>query len=231
MIFAKIDVEQSYSHDKFVAAGPAAVGYWAMALCWIRGHETDGLLPDNIIGLILGVGRADAAALCDQLVAVGLFARRKTGYELLNYAAKNETKARIAERREQEKQRKQDWRKGRGGSMSLRDSGRDTNVPDATVPPSVPVPGTPGSGSGSGSGSKSLALSERGPGETLSRPSSATGVRGRTVDHATNGTPVSAPSALLDYAKDAIPKSNRPSYGPIMKRRADDKTKKSKAKT
>lgn len=99
MIFAKLDVCM-WSHEKFVAAGPAACGYWSAALAYLRGHDSeDGIIPPHVLGMILGVGDKEARRLCQKLVETSLFASHGGRFELLNYAAKNETKTQIEARR------------------------------------------------------------------------------------------------------------------------------------
>jgi hypothetical protein len=98
-IFAKLGV-CFWRHKKFVRAGAEAAGYWAAALSYLREDEsTDGVLENDVIGLLFGLGEREARKLCDRLVKVELFATHDRGYVLLGYATKNETKDEIAARR------------------------------------------------------------------------------------------------------------------------------------
>lgn len=114
MIFAKLDVCIT-THPKFVRAGPAAVGYWAASLAYSRGHELDGSLPREVLGLILGLGEREARRLADKLVEVGLFesVKETDGYRISNYDAKNETREQIEKRRLEARDRQEKWRSGK----------------------------------------------------------------------------------------------------------------------
>lgn len=117
MIFAKLDVCVP-THPKFIAAGPAAVGFWCAALAYVRGHELDGMLPDHAVGVLLGVGPLEGRKLAARLVSVGLFERIGDGYAIFNYASKNETKAQIEARRAATRERVADLRTKRRGSQA-----------------------------------------------------------------------------------------------------------------
>lgn len=141
MIFAKLDVCM-VSHPKFIAAGPAAVGYWAAAIAYVREQELDGKLPDEAIGVMLCVGTAKGRKLAESLVKAGLFERTGDGYLICNYSSKNETKAQIEARRTATRERVQ----------RFRCNGVTHSVTADTVTPSVTDPcndSVPGSGSGS----------------------------------------------------------------------------------
>jgi len=153
MIFAKLDV-CFWRDKKFRRAGIAASGYWAGALTWLREDSTeDGVIPFDMVGEPLGAGEREGIKLADRLVEVGLFAKRETGYELLGYAAKNETKATIEARLAADRERKA--------------AAKTKRVPSGFRSESEPIPngirveasgnplGFPGSDSGSGSGSAS----------------------------------------------------------------------------
>lgn len=98
VIYARTDVRMP-THRRFIAAGPAAVGYWAAANCYSRGEELDGELPAEAIGVLLALGETRGRKLAEKLVAVGLFERLGDGYMILKYAEHNETKAQIGVRR------------------------------------------------------------------------------------------------------------------------------------
>lgn len=107
MIYARVDVRMP-THRRFVKAGPAAVGYWAAALCYSRGEELDGHLPAEAVGLILALGDRDARKLADRLclASVDLFKSDGAGgYWILKYDEFNETKAQIEQRRAQTRKR------------------------------------------------------------------------------------------------------------------------------
>jgi len=111
VIFAKLDV-CFWRHKKFMRAGAAACGYYAAALTYLREDETtDGVLEDDVLGQVLGVGTRTARKHCERLEAVGLFTRVARGYALNGYADKNETKEQIDSRREATRAKLATWRK------------------------------------------------------------------------------------------------------------------------
>lgn len=113
MLYAKLDVCFDI-HPKFIAAGPAACGYWAGVLTWLRRNDsTTGILPFTSVGHPLFVGEQCGQDLCDALVKVGLFSVKETGYLLNNYSLKNETKEEIEARREASRIRTARWRSAR----------------------------------------------------------------------------------------------------------------------
>ena len=116
MIFAKLDVS-IYAHRRFVEAGFEAVGYWALALAYLRHQESeDGFLCLSLIGVPLGAGPERCRPLCERLASVGLFREAEGGYFLVNYAEKNETKDEIEVRKKAVRARKASSRKSRSQS-------------------------------------------------------------------------------------------------------------------
>lgn len=151
MIFAKVDVCLP-THPKFVKAGPAAVGYWVAALAYSRGHDLSGFVPEESVGVLLGLGEREGRKLADRLVEVGLFEPREGGYHIVNYEQKNETKEQTAARRAATRERVDIHRK-----RKAEEAGRNAGG-NAVTDPVTNNTGTlfvPGSGSASGSGSVS----------------------------------------------------------------------------
>lgn len=110
MIFAKLDVDLS-DHPRALAAG-SAMATWAWALAYTRKHELDGFVPDAALALSWA-GPKQAAKDAERLIAVGLWTRSEGGFRVGNYAEKNETKAKIAERRAEARERMQRIREQR----------------------------------------------------------------------------------------------------------------------
>jgi hypothetical protein len=152
MIFAKLDV-CFWRHPKFALAGPAACGYWAAALAYLRDQESeDGILAPHVLGMLLGLGEREARKHCERLVICALFSPKDDGgYELVGYAQKNETKEQIELRKAETASR---VAKHRGNRLS---NAACNTLQDVNVTERVP-------GSGSLSGSVSD-LPERVPGE------------------------------------------------------------------
>lgn len=165
MIFARLDVRIPF-HRRFVKAGPAAVGYWAAALCYSRGEELDGKLPPEAVGLILGLGDKAGRKLADRLCEPGieLFEKDGKGYRIIKYDRANETKAEIDERREETKKRVRKHRGNKPGNGGGNGPGngignvRSNAVTNAFVP-----------GSGSGSVSSGSPRSGSSPPPTLAQ--------------------------------------------------------------
>ena len=118
MIFAKLDV-CFWRHKKFMRAGAAACGYYAAALTYLREDETsDGVLENDVLGQLLGVGPRESRRLCERLVEAGLFTRDDRGYVLVGYAEKNETKEQIDARRATSSKKVAAWReRNRAGNL------------------------------------------------------------------------------------------------------------------
>lgn len=117
MIYVKVDVSIP-THPKFVKAGVAAVGFWTAALAYSASHLLDGLVPDESIGIILGLGPKEARKLCKRLVEVGLFERIDSGYLILKYSEKNNTKAQIEAKREVTKARVDKFRNAKRNGVT-----------------------------------------------------------------------------------------------------------------
>jgi hypothetical protein len=91
------------------------MGLWLFAVCYAREQETDGFVPEAIIHAAWG-GRSNAK-LANRLVAAGLIERVTGGYSVCKYAEKNETKADITARREEQRERQQ---RSRGERVTTR---------------------------------------------------------------------------------------------------------------
>ncbi|HYE90631.1 MAG TPA: hypothetical protein VEA38_06425 [Terriglobales bacterium] len=92
-------------HKRAAEAG-SAMSTWLWALLYAREQETDGLVPAIALrGAWVGekTARKDACTL----VAVGLWEAAPDGWRICRYAEHNETRAAIAARREEAKQRMQ----------------------------------------------------------------------------------------------------------------------------
>ena len=150
MIYAKLDVCIA-THPKFVAAGDAAVGYWCAALAYSCGHQLDGAIPSQIVGLILAVGPESGRVRCERLVEIGLFKRSGDGYAIVKFAEKNATKAQIEAKQRESAERVAKFRKAHRNAAASDGEVSVGNALPLTAPESV----VPGSGSNSLSGSRS----------------------------------------------------------------------------
>lgn len=66
-----------HSHPKRLAISLAAVGLWTVAGSWSSAHPNDGVVPDAYLESL----SPDAPMLAAELVAAGLWRRRRGGYQ------------------------------------------------------------------------------------------------------------------------------------------------------
>jgi hypothetical protein len=138
MIYAKLDV-CFWRHQRFIKAGPAASGYWCGCLTWLRDNDSpDGVVPEHMLGLILGVGDALAIEFCSVLVDAGLFEKRRSGYLLSKYSDKNETREEIDKRRKSTRKRMEKFRSNRSVRDAVGDAFQSGPVTSTVTAPFVP---------------------------------------------------------------------------------------------
>lgn len=130
-IFAKIDVELR-DHEKAQQAGEA-MATWTWCMLWTRAKERDGFVSKEAIRGSW-VGERKAVQHLSRLIEVGLARVVEGGWELLGYAAKNETKADIDERRYEQRSRKAkfDAKKRGGNALPVVEVTRYSRVHNAT---------------------------------------------------------------------------------------------------
>lgn len=80
-------------HPKVEAAGNAAMGLWVRAGAWSMKYLTDGRVPRSIAAAMGSPGDAK------RLVEAGLWAESGDGYVFHEWAARQRTKAQVAESR------------------------------------------------------------------------------------------------------------------------------------
>ena len=95
-----------HSHPKRLAVPLAAVGLWTVAGSWSSAHLTDGFVPDNLLPLL----SPDAPELARELVAAGLWKRRKGGYQFHDWAARNPSRTAVEAARKNNAKRQEEWR-------------------------------------------------------------------------------------------------------------------------
>lgn len=115
MIHARIDLV-IMGHRRAYESGPEAMGLWLFAVGYAREQETDGFVPAAILHAAWGGKKNEKLAA--RLVDAGLLVRVDGGYTVAKYAAKNELKAQIDERRAWEAKRKAE-RRNRGTSAAV----------------------------------------------------------------------------------------------------------------
>lgn len=142
MLHARFDLVL-LNHPKAFAVGVHGMGLFFYAVMYARDQETDGFVPRGAIVAAWGDGAA-SLKVAAKLVRVGLLEEVEGGYRVVNYAAKNETKAQIQKRRDAEARRKATYREGLKSDVVP--VGHDTGHPRVS-------PVTSGSGSGSDSDS------------------------------------------------------------------------------
>ena len=136
MIFAKVDVELR-DHERAARAG-SAMGTWLWCLLWSRAKLRDGFVShESIRGAF--VGDSQARRDMGRLVSVGLASVCDGGWMIVGYEAKNETRADVERRQEDQRVRKarsrETWERKRAemSRATVGDVTRDQHVTPATV--------------------------------------------------------------------------------------------------
>lgn len=114
-----------HSHPKVLATSLAARGLWATAGSWSMHHLTDGMVPDHVLASLGGTPE-----LAAELVAAGLWKRRKNGWLFHDWEKKNPTKEAVEKDRADAAERQ---RRRRDKLLSRRDSDV-TNAVSHTTP-------------------------------------------------------------------------------------------------
>lgn len=96
-----------HSHPKRLSVSLAAVGLWTVAGSWSSAHLTDGVVPDAYLESL----SKDAPMLAGELVAAGLWKRRRGGYQFRNWEDYQPTKEAVENDRRKNAQRQQRHRK------------------------------------------------------------------------------------------------------------------------
>lgn len=140
-------------NPKLMAAGFAARGLDEAAICWVAGHETDGIIPKTAVAMLAAGHGANWKPLVKKLVDVGRWipktsegAKEPDAWEIHDYLEYNPTKA----QREAERERKRaaghlgGIRSGesrRGGTEAEAEA--ETKQPASEPANSRPVPSRP----------------------------------------------------------------------------------------
>lgn len=145
-----------HSHPKVLATSLAARGLWATAGSWSSHHLTDGVVPDHVLASLGGTPE-----LAAELVAAGLWKRRRNGWTFHDWTDKNPTKEAVEKEREAARERQ---RRSREAKSSRRDkpvsNGVSHSTPsrrDGTSKNDVPVPSRVAAGRASPGGSPAVA--------------------------------------------------------------------------
>ncbi len=149
MIYAKVDVKLR-DHVRAQRAG-AAMSTWLWALLYAVEQETDGVVPEVALRLAWA-GEKEARRHADLLVAVGLWEAHEDGWHICRFETKNATRAEVAQRRKETRDRVAKFRGNAVGNADC--NALHTPLRDVLVTPSTSGD-VPGSGSGSGSESES----------------------------------------------------------------------------
>lgn len=103
-----------HSHPKALSTSLAARGLWVTAGSWSSAHLTDGVVPDQVL-----VSLGGTPELAAELVAAGLWKRRRNGWAFHDWRDKNPTKEAVENERAAARERQ---RRSREGKSSRRDS-------------------------------------------------------------------------------------------------------------
>lgn len=104
----KID-DAFWSHPKTMKSSPTALALFVRAGSYAAGHLTDGVIEETVLPLF---GPLSAAA--EELVGVGYWEPHEKGFLFHDWADYQPSKEEIEARRQQDRQRKQEWRERRG---------------------------------------------------------------------------------------------------------------------
>jgi hypothetical protein len=129
MVWFNVDDTLAF-HRKVLQAGNAAMGLWVRAGAWSAGTLTDGFIP-RAIARSMGTQTQIKA-----LLHSGLWIEAEGGYEFHEWGQRQRTKKEVESRRESERLRKANQRKG--GNVP---QGHTPDVPPPVtpdVPPDVP---------------------------------------------------------------------------------------------
>lgn len=126
-------------NPKLVQAGPLAAHLWALSISYANRHLTDGHVPAGILDRLVGWSGISQdgepvtnARLAEQLIAVGLWHRTETGYEIHDYLDHQPTRREVEKRRRDVSAARS--RAGRkGGQANGKQTGKQTgSKPQAT---------------------------------------------------------------------------------------------------
>lgn len=146
--FAAVDVDLLV-HPKAIAAGVEAMGLWLWGMAWAHKTGADGKLPRHVVLTAWGSSRQVVERLAARLVTSGLWLKTDDGWEIWNYAKKNQSAAEKARRREQGRERMRRLRaRARDARDGHGDASRDAHVHDQSDAPAI-APAVTGSDLGS----------------------------------------------------------------------------------
>jgi len=124
-----------HSHPKRLSVSLAAVGLWTVAGSWSSAHLTDGAVPDAYLESL----SADAPKLAGELVAAGLWKRRRGGYVFHDWADCNPSKEAVENERRTARERMQRLRNSRstanGSGEHPPNFGRSSLTPTQPIEP------------------------------------------------------------------------------------------------
>lgn len=128
-----------HSHPKRLAISLAAVGLWTVAGSWSSAHPNDGVVPDAYLESL----SPDAPMLAAELVAAGLWRRRRGGYQFHDWFDWG-SKRTAEEQRELRAKRAEAGRKGgvnSGNARSKRQAKPKQVASQLLEPQPIPIRG------------------------------------------------------------------------------------------
>jgi hypothetical protein len=92
MIYAAIDIELR-DHERASQAGAAAMGLWTWGMLWCKAKMSDGILPEAVVVRCPWVSSdSEARSLAESLCHSGLWEPVATGWRILRYTDKQESR-------------------------------------------------------------------------------------------------------------------------------------------
>lgn len=147
-----------YDHPKSIGMSDAATALWVRAGSYSAAKLLDGFIADHVLATLSRTPEAAA----DELVARGLWKRRKGGYQFHQYDERNLVKARVEADRDHDREKKRRSRsQAKTNPQPPVDSGTvyaSAQVMPAFVPPGHPQ-GLPGDIAGTPRGNPDVSVS------------------------------------------------------------------------
>lgn len=105
----RLDVDY-FGNVKSLLAGLDGRALHLASICWSAKHLTDGLVPAEVVPILLREAGVKRSAL-DKLVAVGLWVPVEHDYVIHDYLAHNDSRAKVERERVLYRKRQERWKR------------------------------------------------------------------------------------------------------------------------
>jgi hypothetical protein len=100
--------DKFWSHPKTIGISLSAVGVWTLAGSWCSAHLTDGYIPADALHMVC---RRRTATQVQELVDRNLWTPLGDGWQFVDWAQWQKSKAEVEERRLANRERVAKWRR------------------------------------------------------------------------------------------------------------------------